>query len=417
MAGCGSAQPRPWSLLCQAHRLVTTHHIDSPDGSSLAAAAATGVRRFVRTAEDTPSDTADRFDCYLPDRAYESVCEAIADRHREGGGDIDDLVEAAVLGMFRFGLDPYSSYLVPDFAERLGELGPGPVHSIGLVVGAREASGQVCGPLSEACRLLVLAVFDFTPAAAAGVLVGDVIAAIDGSSVDGLAESEAIAALHASAGVTTTVTIVRESTTVDRSLVHEDLRPASVEYGMASELTAYLRINDFSQEAAQAVGQILRTSEFETAQGLILDLRGNPGGLVLSAQAVASQFLRDGIVLVEETRAGMIELPVIAGGLANPAMRVVVIVDGGTASAGEVVAAALQARDRAEVIGESTFGKNLVQEAFTAPGGGEFRITVARWTGPGGVDVGAGGLQPDVVVASPPGDDAILETALAMLEG
>jgi carboxyl-terminal processing protease len=165
------------------------------------------------------------------------------------------------------------------------------------------------------------------------------------------------------------------------------------------------------------VGQILRTSEFETAQGLILDLRGNPGGLVLSAQAVASQFLRDGIVLVEETRAGMIELPVIAGGLANPAMRVVVIVDGGTASAGEVVAAALQARDRAEVIGESTFGKNLVQEVFTAPGGGEFRITVARWTGPGGVDVGAVGLQPDIVVASPPGDDAILETALAMLEG
>ena len=412
---CSSAQPRPWSLLCRAHELVTAHHLDEPDAGSLAAAAAAGVRRTAGV-PDADAAGGDRVDCIVPARDYQSVCDAIWERHHSEGLTVDSLVEASVQGMFRFGLDPFSSYLAPDYADRIDALGSGHVFSAGLIVGARDGDGDACGPISEECPLVVLAVFDFTAAAREGVLAGDEISHIDGAPVDGLSETEAVASLHAPAGQTTTITVIRDTGALDKRLEHDDVRTASVEYGMAAPGLAYLRVNDFSQEAAQAVGRVLSTDEFQSADGLVLDLRDNPGGLVLSAQAVASQFLRSGIVFVEETRRGRVELAVVAGGLVPESVEVVVVVNSGTASAGEIVAAALQAQGRARVVGEPTFGKNLVQEVFSAPGGGEFRITVARWTGPGGVDVGGGGLAPDVFVDVVAGDDAVLDVAFGILD-
>ena len=416
--GCASAQTRPWSLLCRAHQLVIAHHVDRPEPASLAAAAVAGVQ----LAEPDPEATGgaagtDVQVCVIPDAAYESLCEAFADRLADGI-DLDRLVEASVQGLFRFGLDPFSAYLAPDYAERIDALGSGQVASLGMIVGARDDAGQACGPISELCRLIVLAVFDFTPAATQGVLVGDVIVAIDGRSIEGLGETEAVATLFADAGAATVITVERTTGPVDKTLVHEDIPVAAVEYGMVTDTIGYLRINDFSQEAAQAVGQVLSFPEMQAADGLVLDMRDNPGGLVMSARAVASQFLRQGIVATEETRTGVIELPVIEGGLAPDDIAIVAIVNAGTASAAEIVAAALQGQGRAQIVGERTFGKNLVQEIFAAPGGGEYRITVARWTGPGGIDVGAGGLTPDVLLDdSASGDDPALELALDLLGG
>lgn len=416
IGGCSSAQVRPWSILCRAHDLVTAHHIDIPEVASLAAAANAGVAAVDATGT-TANGPVTTVSCVIPDPAYASLCEAISDRHRFEGITLDALVEGAVQGLFRFGLDPFSSYLTADYAERIDALGSGHVFSIGLIVGARDAADAPCGPISSSCDLMVLAVFDFTPAAREGVLVGDVVLEIDGVSTSGLSETEAVAGLHAGPGETTVLRLSRSTGPLSKQLVHEDIRSSVVEFGMASPDIAYIRMNDFSQEAAQALGEILQESEVQSASGLVLDLRDNPGGLVLSAQAVASQFLREGVILSEETRGGSFDLDVIEGGLASAELEVVVVVNGGTASAAEIVAAALQARGRALVVGEPTFGKDLVQEVFAAPGGGEFRITVARWTGPGGVDVGGAGLQPDVLVVSGPGDDTVLDTAFALLTG
>lgn len=416
--GCGSAQTRPWSLLCRAHQLVTEHYVDVPEPASLAAAATAGVR-LARPESAAANEPADRGTgvCVIPDSAYILLCEAIAERVLDGVG-IERLVEAAVQGLFRFGLDPFSAYLAPDYAERIDALGSGQVAGLGMIVGAQDEAGHPCGPISELCTLRVLAVFDFTPSAREGVLVGDVITAIDATPTAGLAETEAVAALHSDAGTPTVITLTRSTGSVDKTLVHEDIPLAAVEYGMITDAIGYLRINDFSQEAAQAVGQVLSLPEMQSAGGLVLDLRDNPGGLVMSARAVASQFLREGLVGTEETRSGIVELPVIGGGLAPENMAVVTIVNGGTASAAEIVAAALQGQGRAQIVGVRTFGKNLVQEVFAAPGGGEYRITVARWTGPGGVDVGTGGLIPDVIVDdAAPGDDPALDLALALLGG
>lgn len=412
---CRTTQPRPWSLLCRAHDLVTAHHVDLPAPAELSAAATAGVLQA--DASSSSATSLPMTSCVIPDAAYEPVCEAISDRLRIDGLQLDAMVEAAVLGMFRLGLDPYSSYLVADYADRIDALGSGHVPSVGLIVGARDDAGAVCGPISSACRLLVLAVFDFSPAATEGVLVGDTIVEISGSAVEGLSETEAVAALHAGAGEPTLITVDRPTGEIDKTLVHEVVPTAHVEYATVSEETAYIRINDFSQEAAQAVGEVLSLPEVAGASNLILDLRDNPGGLVLSAQAVASQFLHTGIVLVEETRQGAFDVPIISGGLAPEGMEVVVVVNRGTASAAEIVAAALQGQGRATVVGEATFGKNLIQEVFVAPGGGEFRISVSRWVGPDGVDVGRGGLQPDVVVETSAGSDDVLDAALALLEG
>ena len=414
---CPNAPPRPWSTLCRAHELILAHHVDAPESSALAAAAVAGVRRTSASAADSAVPAPSTVRCVVPDATFQPVCEAIAERHHSDGLPVDALVEGAVQGMFRLGLDPFSAYLAPDFADRLDELGSGFVYSLGLVVGARDSTGAACGPVSETCRLTVLAVFDFGPAERAGVVTGDVIAAVDEIPTLGLAEAEVVAALHGDAGESTSITLTRTTGPTLKVLTHEDIRFEPAEFMMVTSTIAYLRLNDFSQAAAQAVGQVLGLAEVEAASGLVLDLRDNPGGLVLSAQAVASQFLESGIVLTEQTRTGAFDLPVIEGGLAPPGLDVIVLTNSGTASAAEVVAAALQAAGRAIVVGEPTFGKNLVQQVFSAPRGGEFRISVARWTGPTGIDVGVTGLQPDLVVDDVRTEEAdpVLAAALELL--
>lgn len=416
LRGCTNAQPRPWSVMCRAFELITAHHVDRPDPASLSAAAVAGVRRAGSEPGEAAGDSAP-LACIIPDRTFEPLCEAIAARHHLDGTDPSMLIEAAVQGMFRLGLDPFSAYIAPDFADRLDALGSGHVFSLGLVVGARDVGGAPCGPIGESCLLTVLAVFDFGPAERAGVLVGDVIDEIDGTPTAGLSEAEAVASLHASAGDTTSLTVPRATGPVAKDLVHEDLRFDPVEFAMLTPSIAYLRVNDFSQEAAQLVGLVLAEPDVQEASGLVLDLRDNPGGLVLSAQAIASQFLDGGIVMTEESRTGTFPIRVIDGGLAPADLQLVVLTNRGSASASEVVAAALQGRGRATVVGQPTFGKNLVQQVFAAPGGGEYRISVARWEGPDGVDVGVSGLQPDVVIDDDASStvDEVLEAALGML--
>jgi carboxyl-terminal processing protease len=412
--GCSTTQALPWAILCRAYPLVSDRHVDTPEAADLAAAAAAGVRRLNPVSRVDPGPGPLR--CVVPHGVFAGMCDVVVERHRQEGVPIDELVDAAVAGMFRFGLDPFSAYVPADLAGRVD--GSGHVFSLGLVIGARDENGAVCGPLTDACRLQVMALYDFMPAERQGVVVGDVIVAIDREPVEGLGEVEALARLHRPAGEDTEITIARAGGEVVKVLRHEDIRFDPVEFAMIDDTIAYLRVNEFSQEAAQAVGQILQAPDMASAQALVLDLRDNPGGLVLAAQAVASQFLTDGLVLIEETPGGEAQLPVIPGGLARADLRIVVLTNRGTASAAEVVAVALQDRGRALVVGQPTFGKDLIQEVFDAPGGGEFRISTARWHGPDGTDVGVRGLEPDVLVDDgPAGTDHALLTAIEILRG
>jgi carboxyl-terminal processing protease len=327
------------------------------------------------------------------------------------------LVEGALNGIFQYALDPFSSYVPPDYVDELDEFGSGAVYDLGLSVSARSASGEPCSVISGSCRLEVVSVFPITPAADAGIIVGDVIVSVDGEALDGLSAEAATARLFGPAGVSVEIEIDRETGVLAKSLVREDFRFDPIEFEMISGSVAYLRLNTFSQQSAQLVGQVLQVSDVENARAMILDLRDNPGGLVLAAQAIASQFLDGELVMVERGRDYEYQWEVIEGGLANPSMQLLVLVNRASASASEVLAAVLKEQGRATVIGEPTFGKNLVQQVYGARDGGELRITVARWETPGGLDIGITGLDPDIEIAPDVigGTDPILDEALRLL--
>jgi len=409
---CTSSPPRDWSLLCRSVELLAELYVDPLDPAELAAAAVLGVEQAGET--DSSEVVGDTFRCTVPDEAFERFCDAVLDRLRSGDGDTADLVDAGVSGMFRYALDPFSTYLAPDFAEQFGDLGSGVVYDLGMSVSARSDGGDVCGVIDGDCRLRVVNVFSGTPAAGAGVLVDDVIGSVDGAPMVGLSASEATALLYGRPGVAVELEIERPTGTLVKTLIREDFRFDPIEFEMLDPSLAYLRLNEFTQPSAQLVGQVLQVPEVQAAEVMILDLRDNPGGLVLAVQAIASQFLDGGLVMVENGRDYRLEVDVIDGGLASPAMDLIVLVNRGSASASEVLAGVLKERGRATIVGEPTFGKNLVQQVFSSGNGGELRITVARWETPGGTDIGITGLDPDVLVEpdTTGATDPIFEKAL-----
>jgi carboxyl-terminal processing protease len=414
-SSCTGAPPRTWAIMCQAVELIDEVYVDEVERAELVAAANLGIRAV--PAADDADPPGDVFRCTIPDEAFLSVCETVLERLKTDHDDPSALVQGALNGIFHYALDPFSSYLPPDYVDQLDDLGSGAVYDLGLSVSARSTSGEPCSVISASCRLEVVTVFPITPAAAAGIIVGDVIVAVDGERIEGLSSEAATARLFGPAGLSVEIEIDRDTGSLTKSLVREDFRFDPIEFEMITGSVAYLRLNTFSQESAQLVGQVLQLSDVENARAMILDLRDNPGGLVLAAQAIASQFLDGDLVMVERGRDYEYPWEVIEGGLANASMQLLVLVNRASASAAEVVAAVLKEQGRATVIGEPTFGKNLVQQVYTARDGGELRITVARWETPGGLDIGITGLAPDIEIAPDVlgGTDPILDEALRLL--
>lgn len=389
-----AAPPVDVALLCEAVAVIERHHLDPFAPDVLAAAGLLGLEGAVAT-----GDPGGRLPvtCPVPTPEFRDVCEAVGDRVAEGMAPAD-AIEAVVEGMFRFGLDPYSEYVPPGVADLVIEPGTGLIPWVGLVVSLKDDGGVTCSIVGPGCDVVVESVLSYGSAASEGVLPDDRIRSVDGDPLEAADLNEVVARFARAPGAVTEVVVEREGRRLTKRLTILDLRLEPVESTELLPGIVYLRMNDFTEQAASEVGRVLRTltSGDDPARGLVLDLRGNPGGLVRSAQAVASQFLSEGAVMVET---GDIERvwPVIEGGLA-PAIELVVLVDGGTASAAEVVAAALSDAGRAIVIGTPTFGKDIVQDRFDARNGGEFVVSVSRWISPSGRDVGIVGLQPDVLI-------------------
>ncbi|MFO7549015.1 MAG: S41 family peptidase [Acidimicrobiia bacterium] len=410
---CPSAPPVTWQPLCRGFAIVDRWYVDPVDPPSLAAAAALGVAQAPMPEFRSAGRSAR---CLLPHESFVSVCDAIAARLRPGE-DPSSYVDAAVDGMFVYGLDPFSWYLPAELAAQLGSGEAGAVVSMGMVVAAVDERGEPCSPIGGMCVLEVIGVWPAGPAEQAALVVGDELAAIDGRGLAGTSVPEATALLEGDRGEPAVLTVVRDGSRSHRTVMRNPVAPAAVEYGVLAGEIIYLKINEFTLEAAQAVGEVLQAEGGPTeARGVLLDLRDNPGGLVGSAVGVASQFLSGGEVVRQEDRTGVTALPVVEGGLAiDPGVQVVVIVNRASSSAAEIVAAVLQERGRATVVGERTFGKHLVQQTYELGDDAEIRLTVARWTTPGGRSVAGTGVAPDVTV-SPIGDgDAALDEALRRL--
>lgn len=247
------------------------------------------------------------------------------------------------------------------------------------------------------------------PARIAGIRPGDTILAVDGSSAASLTFDDAVGRIVGREGSLVQLRVLRDDRTLTYDLVRQRVRRSSVSARMLDGRIGAIRIERFALGTSKAVRAAIRRLESQGARGLVVDLRGNPGGLLRQAVDVASLFLEEGRTVVALAGANRPESLIYARAGAKTRLPVVVLVDRRSASAAEVVAAALRDHGRALVVGEPTFGKSLVQEIDPLPSGGALKLTVATYRTPTGRGISAGGVVPDVRTKRP------LYAALALL--
>src|SRR5579883_3463699 len=313
------------------------------------------------------------------------------------------LMDAAIRGMVS-SLDPHSAYLDnEEFEEtRLSTMGSYP--GVGIEVAA------------DGAAVKILHAIQGSPADVAGLRAGDEIVAIDGKEI-GSDVSGAIEHMRGVSGSAVTLTIRRAGT---QGLMSFALRRANVEVHSVSYQTlepgyGYVRIEDFSDTTPDEVGAAISNLQRDNPgglRGLVLDLRDNPGGVLESGVAVADDFLNSGVILTAEGRTpdARFEMDATPGDLMNGA-PVVVLVNSGTASAAEIVSAALKDHGRALLIGHKTYGKGTVQTVIPLQYGGAVKLTTSRYFTPSGGSVQGKGIVPDIVEGGPEHQPADVMTA------
>jgi len=248
---------------------------------------------------------------------------------------------------------------------------------------------------------LIIGVFKDSPAEKAGLLVGDEIVAVDGKSTTGKQIDEIVDWVRGEAGSNVTVTVKTgaKAPTRDVSMVRSDVAVAPVSWTLVpGTKTALVRLDQFSAGAADNLKAVLGEVKKAGADRILLDLRGNPGGYVNEAEAVASQFLKDGVVFIERAADGHeTRNEVTEGGLATD-LPLVVLVDSGTASSAEIVTGAIQDAARAQIVGTKTYGTGTVLGEFPLSDGSALRVGTVEWLTPEGRRIWHEGITPDVVV-------------------
>ncbi|EBA13574.1 S41 family peptidase [Roseobacter sp. CCS2] len=311
--------------------------------------------------------------------------------------EVDDreLIEAAINGMLT-SLDPHSSYLSPDAAQRMRVSTSGEFGGLGIEVTQEEGWVKVVSPM------------DGTPAEAAGVLAGDFITAVDGESVLGLTLDEAVRMMRGPVGAEIIVTIVREGEVepFDVSIIRDTIKLTAVR-GRTEGDAVVMRITTFNEQtfpnlSAGMEEQVEEAGGFDNIDGIVLDLRNNPGGLLSQAVYVADAFLDAGEIVSTRGReaADGDRFNATPGDLAE-GKPIVVLINGGSASASEIVAGALQDHRRAIVIGTNSFGKGSVQTVVPLSQDGAMRLTTARYYTPSGRSIQSLGISPDIIVEQP----------------
>jgi carboxyl-terminal processing protease len=367
----------------------------------------------------TPSDETGLFQPFWD--TYRAVTE------RYAGGEVDRkaLVEGAIKGLIGALEDPYSSYLTSEEFKRSLEGLSGEFEGIGATIGTVDGDGATssCSDLGPDCRMVIIAPLRDSPAERAGLLPGDVVSAIDGTPVAGETIEEARSRVRGPKGSTVVLTVERgdepaRDIPIERAVI---VSPEVDERDLAGGTVGYLKLSGFSDHASEQFAAAVREDVDAGRMKLILDLRGNPGGYVTAAREIASEFLAEGTVFWQEDADGtLVETVAKPGGAATSSeIELVVLVDGGTASASEIVAGALRDHDRATVIGTRTFGKGTVQQWTQLENDrGGFRLTIAKWLTPDRTWIHGTGIEPDVVVdeiPARPGDDPVLDAALEAL--
>lgn len=305
--------------------------------------------------------------------------------------EVDDatLLRNAMRGMLSE-LDPHSAYLDEEEYRSLRESTEGEFGGVGIEVGMQDG------------QLTVITPIDDTPASRAGLASQDAILRIDDTPTDRLSLQEAVDLMRGDPGTEIRLTILREEEEAPRTftLTREVIRTESVRSELLEPGYGYLRISQFQSRTGDQVEDALADLKNEgQLNGLVLDLRNNPGGVLQAAVAVADAFLEEGLIVYTEGRLPNTEMRFSAGAeTAAPDVPLVVLINGGSASAAEIVAGAIQDQRRGVVMGTESFGKGSVQQVMPLANGEGLKLTTALYFTPGGRSIQALGIEPDVEV-------------------
>ena len=341
-------------------------------------------------AEDIPGPGAGE----LPVDQIRTFAEVFAKIKKDYVENVEDgiLLENAIKGMLA-GLDPHSSYLDEDAYLDLQEGTSGEFGGLGIEVGMEDGFIKVISPIDD------------TPAQKAGLQSGDLVIRLDETPVKGMSLNDAVTRMRGEPGTDITLTIIREGeekplkVTITRDVIKvKSVRTQTLEPGFG-----YLRVSHFQSrtaEDARAALQQLKQDNNGDLNGLILDLRNNPGGILSAAVGISDLFLDKGLIVYTEGRIDDSKLKFNAKPadiLDNAPM--VVLVNAGSASASEIVAGALQDHRRAIIMGQKTFGKGSVQTVLPISNAAALKLTTARYFTPSGRSIQVSGIEPDIVIS------------------
>lgn len=323
-------------------------------------------------------------------RTFAEVLERIKTAYVE---PIDDktLFENAIKGMLS-NLDPHSSYLEPDAFRDLQESTSGEFGGLGIEVGLEDGILQVIAPIDD------------SPASAAGLEAQDLIIKIDDQPTKGLSLMESVEKMRGKPGTSIRLTIVREGRKpFDVTLKRAVIKNRSVKSQLLESDYGFLRISQFQvntgDEVEKALARLKKENKGQPLKGLILDLRNNPGGVLQAAVEVTDHFLSSGLIVYTKGRLANAELRFSANAKnASEGVPLVVLINGGSASASEIVAGALQDHKRGIVMGTDSFGKGSVQTVLPLNNDRALKLTTALYYTPKGRSIQAQGIVPDILV-------------------
>lgn len=305
------------------------------------------------------------------------------------------VANGTINGMLKILDDPYTRYLEPYAYKQMQVDTTGIYGGIGIVVGIRDEQLTIVAPIEQ------------TPGFHAGLRGGDIIEFIDGRATKNMSQDEAVSLMRGEPGAKVNLGIRKKSGEFQEvPIIREVIEVRSVtKQVLLDDGIGYVRLSSFSERSSQELDQALASLERQGMHSLILDLRGNPGGLLTSAIDVANKFVSDGPILHVVGRNGVTQTVKAFAEGNRKSYPMVVMVDGYSASASEIVSGALKDTGLATLVGAQTFGKGLVQTVIPLRDGSALSLTTARYQTAGGNDIHSVGIKPDVIVELPEGEE------------
>ncbi|MBI4389390.1 MAG: PDZ domain-containing protein [Nitrospinae bacterium] len=360
-----------------------------------------GPASFVYAADEPPKETIKKLDTYERLKVFSEILSLLETSYVEEVNN-ENLVNGAIRGMLRT-LDPHTTYLPPESYKEMQVETSGKFGGLGIEISIKNGILTVVSPIDD------------TPASKAGILAGDKIVKIEDESTVDMTLAEAVGHLRGETGTPITITIFRDSFKEPRdfTLVRDIIKVQSVKSKAFGKEVGYVKIRSFSKTTSSDLDKALDELKNQGITKLVLDLRNNPGGLLNQAVEVSDRFLdKDNLIVYTKGRAEEQNMRFTTH---EKVQRVnypmIVLVNGGSASASEIVAGALQDLGRAVVLGTQTFGKGSVQTIIPLSDGSALRLTTARYYTPSGRVIQENGITPDIVIEQVPQAEEAMEKA------